>query len=182
MKQSNYIEYPQAMKFIDRACHSIRQDTPWNFFITINPEMAGIDPTNVSNFIRDGLRRLKNYYDRNNMPFCCGWVMEHKKSVGVHVHILTHRPDKIPMNPMKLWWAILKRFQLKKIKGILQTRRFYTHQPYNISFSRLISYLLKGIRPEAFGHLVKNSVIHINQKKRPIYQGKVVGKRIGWIA
>jgi hypothetical protein len=181
MRQSDYIEYAEASRFIDAAVRAYEQDCEWNHFITLCPEMANVRSAEVSMFCRSGISRLKKYHQGHDMTFCCGWVLENSSSVGIHIHILIHKPNHLPIHPMTYWWAILKRFQLGQKKEMLRSRGFYKFRPYEVNICNLTGYLLKGIRPEACSFLIDNPYIKFGPKFCPQFSGTVIGKRIGWI-
>ena len=78
------------------------------------------------------------------MPFSCGWVFENGPVKGVHLHLLIHRPNDLPMHPMTYRWAVLKRFQIKNEKGILKVEKFWSHQCEDYSLYKVISYCSKS--------------------------------------
>ena len=177
MEQSQYIQLPQALAFYKAASEAYRVDTPWNCFITLHLETAGILPKEASKHVRESLQRLGKYHRRNGMAFSYGWVLENALVKGVHVHILVHRPKELPMHPMSYYWAILRLFRIKREKGILKTEKFYVYQSYHINIARVLDYTLKGLRSGAEGQFADITGFKLG---RPVNEGLIYGKRIGW--
>jgi len=170
LKQSQHITYREAEGFLDRAHKAWMQGSRWNFFVTILLEQGGIAPSNATQHTRESLRRLARIHTKNGFIYSYGWVLENTKAKGTHVHILLHRPDKNTMHPMQYWWAILRAFQFKRQKNLMQARQFYSWRPYGENLANLTAYMLKGIRLEAAGLL----------GLRASTQGTIYCRRVGW--
>jgi hypothetical protein len=177
MNHSQYIHLPQALSFYEAASEAYRTVKPWNCFITLHLETAGIKPKEASKHVRESLQRLGKYHRRNGMAFSYGWVLENALVKGVHVHILVHRPKELPMHPMSYYWAILKIFRIKRSKGILKTEKFYAYQSYHINIASVLRYTLKGLRLGAEGQFADITGFKLG---RPVNEGLIYGKRIGW--
>lgn len=177
MKQSRYIQLPQACSFIEAASEAYRVGKPWNCFITLHLETAGILPINASQHIRESLHRLGKYHKRNGIPVSYGWTLENAPIKGVHLHLTVHRPNNLPMHPISYYWAVLRLFRVKRSKGILKVNKFWSHQSYETNLSNVISYSLKGLREGAEDELLKRTGFRLKETKD---QGLIYGKRIGW--
>lgn len=177
MRQSRYIQLPQACSFIEAASEAYRLGTPWNCFITLHLETAGILPMKASQHVRESLHRLGKYHKRNIMPFSYGWTLESAPIKGVHLHLIIHRSNNLPMHPISYYWSILRLFRIKRSKGILKVKKFWTHQSYETNLANVVSYSLKGLRIGAEGELLKRAGFRLKETKG---QGLICGKRIGW--
>lgn len=177
MKQSKYIQLPQARSFIEAASEAYRLETPWNCFITLHLETAGITPMRASQHVRQSLHRLSKYHKRNGMPFSYGWTLENAPIKGVHLHLIIHRSNNLPMHPISYYWSVLRIFRIKMSKGILKVNKFWSHQSYERNLSNVISYSLKGLRGGADIKLKEITGFRLKETKD---QGLIYGKRIGW--
>tara|TARA_R110002096_G_scaffold266710_1_gene460282 strand:- start:78728 stop:79267 length:540 start_codon:yes stop_codon:yes gene_type:complete len=177
MKQSRYIQLPQACSFIEAASEAYRLETPWNCFITLHLETAGILPIKASQHVRESLHRLGKYHKRNGMPFSYGWTLENAPIKGVHLHLIVHRPHNLPMHPISYYWAVLRLFRIKQSKGILKVNKFWSRQSYETNLSNVISYSLKGLRKGADIKLEEIIGFRLKETKD---QSFIYGKRIGW--
>lgn len=177
MRQSRYIQLPQACSFIEAASEAYRLETPWNCFITLHLETASILPIRASQHVRESLHRLGKYHKRNNMAFSYGWTLENSAVKGVHLHLIVHRPNDLPMHPISYYWAVLKFFRIKRSKGILKVNKFWSHQSYETNLSNVVSYCVKGLRTGAGSKLEIQTGFKL---KITNDQGVIIGKRIGW--
>lgn len=178
MKQSSYIQLPEAIRFIRAAEEAYRKFTPWNFFITLHLEAAGIAPKVASIHVRKSIQGLKRYHQRNGMDFSYGWVLENSAVKGVHLHLIVYRPQCILIHPMKYYWAILKRFKIKQTKGVLKSERFRRNQSYEENIMQVTSYCLKGLRPGTETVFRDKTGLELRTDLKS--QGVIMGKRIGW--
>lgn len=177
MKHSQYIQLPQALSFYEAASEAYRVDKPWNCFITLHLETAGISPREASKHVRESLQRLGKYHKRNGMAYSYGWVLENAPVKGVHVHILVHRPQNMPMHPMSYYWAILRLFRIKRVKGVLRTEKFWAYQSYNMNIAKVLDYTLKGVRLGTEQSFKEITGFKIGRAKN---EGLIYGKRVGW--
>jgi hypothetical protein len=177
MKQSHYIQLPEALGFIDAAEKAYYNETPWNCHIILHLEQAGIPPLKVAKHVQEAIHRLGKYHKKHGMAFCYGWVLENAPIKGTHLHILLHRPNILPMHFMTYRWAILKRFKIRNEKDILRVKKFWSHQNYHRNINKLLSYTLKGLRKGAEQRLEDQTGIRVLKSKG---EGLIYGKRIGW--
>lgn len=177
MKASSYIQVPQAAGFIEAASEAYRLDKRWNCHIVLHLEQAGINPKYASKHVQKCIHKLGKYHKRHGMDFSYGWVLENAPVKGTHLHLLVHRPDGLPMHPISYRWAILRIFKLPNKKGMLQVRKFWTHQSYERNLYELLNYTLKGLRTGAEERLELQTGFKIKETN---IQGTIYGKRISW--
>ncbi len=177
MKASSYIQLPQAVGFIEAASKAYYCDVPWTTHIVIHLEQSGVSPFNAAKHVQHSVHKLGKYHKRNGMAFSYGWVLENAPVKGTHLHLLVHRPYPLPMHYMKYRWAVLKIFKLPNKQGMLQVRKFWTHQSYQRNLEALVDYVLKGIRPGTEEMFIDQTGIFIGRAEE---QGIIYGKRVSW--
>jgi hypothetical protein len=149
----------------------------WNCHITIHLESIGIAATISDQYARARVQLLKKHHQRRGMACSYGWVLENGRAKGVHVHILIHRPENMPMNASKYRWDILRLFKLPNKKGVMKIVKFSLRSAYGNDLPNKLSYVLKGIRPEAAGKLKQ---VFPEFNRAPSDEGLIYGNRIGW--
>lgn len=174
---SSYIPPHKAVLFYQAAQKAKQAGTVWNCHITVHLESIGISPKAASKHIKDSLQRLNKYHQRHNMSFSYGWVLENGPTKGVHAHILIHRPIDMSMHFMTYRWAVLRRFQLPNMKGVLKIKKIQSWGGFDTNYSAVLSYVLKGIR-KGTEHKLKMAFPAFNRKASN--EGKIYGQRIGY--
>lgn len=171
MRVSSYIQYPEALGLLEARRRSEELGMPLNCWITLHLESVGIAPNLASLHFRQGLSRLQKYHKRQGLPFCALWVLESKNIVGVHAHVLVHRPRTLETAYRDYRKRLLECFRITNKKGSLRVEKVGGYPSRETNIERAVFYMLKGLRPEAAMLLGYNRIE---------FQGKVVGKRVGW--
>lgn len=177
MKTSRYIQLPQAIGFIEAAGKAYCHDIPWNTHIVIHLQLSGVRSIDAAKHVQQSIHKLGKYHKRHGMPFSYGWVLENAGPKGTHVHILLHRPNKLPMHSMRYRYDVLKIFKLPNKKGVLKVEKFWSHQSYETNLYEMLSYVLKGLRKGTEDRLEQRTGFRIKETKD---QGLIYSKRISW--
>ncbi|WP_143256033.1 hypothetical protein [Altererythrobacter xiamenensis] len=168
---SEGLSFEQAQRLSAAARQAVAIGRPFNRFITVHWETAGLTDREAMSATTGFLKYLREWL-RGQTAYL--WTRENGDGKGSHVHILAHIPGAKKMNGAlsRLWVerCTIRRYRAgailsRKIAGASQP----TSAHYLENLSKVLGYVLKAAEPEAAASL---GITHQ-------YGGPVIGKRCG---
>jgi hypothetical protein len=178
---SHALPLKTANAIIDAAYHAFKIDLPFNRFVTIHLERAGIADTNAAEAVGWIMRLATQWMRSKGYVIAYAWVRENDAgdgSKGSHVHIACHCPDIIPIGRMWRRWLRKVAGRPYRAKAIKSKRIGGTVNAYAVSpavylqnLDRVLAYMVKGVSPADAATL-----------GLPKQQGggRIIGKRAAW--
>lgn len=175
------LAYLTAQNIIRSAYRAKMIGLPFNRFVTIHFERAGLADKDAAAAIGKLMKLATDWIRRQGRIFTYAWVRENDAgdgSKGSHVHILCHCPDTIPIGRMWQRWLRnvtgrpyrAKAIKSKRIGGTLNAHAT-TPAVYLQNLDRVLAYICKGV-----------SKVDTGKLGLPRHQagGSIIGKRAGW--
>lgn len=171
----------KAQAIIGAAYHAIKIGLPFNRFVTIHLERAGIADAEAAVSVGSIMKLATDWTRKQGQVLTYSWVRENDAgngSKGSHVHLLCHCPDTLPIG--RMWQRWLRqvsgaRYRTKTIKceRIGGTLNSYACAPavYLQNLDRVLAYVVKGVSPDDAATL---------GLPRQQAGGRIIGKRAGW--
>ena len=179
-KMSRALTTEQVRLVKNAALHAVRIGLPFNRFITINWELAGV--IDVQAALSAFLKALRDWLQSHGYATAYIWVQERGPACGVHSHILIHVPPSVIARLGQRQRGWLKKTGAVSQKGVVRSRPIAgtsrvalsadpaTHAFYCRNLDVLVDYIAKGADAKArHSHGIK---------RRPQYS-LVSGKRAG---
>ncbi len=177
---SNVLTLAKAQATIAAAYQAIKIGLPFNRFVTIHFERAGITDAEAAMAIGGMMKLATDWMRKRGYVITYAWVRENDTgdgSKGSHVHILCHCPDALPIGRMWQRWlrnVSGKPYRAKSIKSerIGGTVNCYATIPaaYLQNLDAVLAYVVKGVSPA--------DAIILGLPKQEV-GGRIIGKRAG---
>lgn len=154
---SNSLPLAKVQAIIGGAYQAFKIDLPFNRFVTIHLERAGLNDAEAAHAIGRIIKLATDWMRTKGQAFTWAWVRENDKgdgSKGSHVHILCHCPDTLPIG--RMWRRWLRKvtgrpYKAKAIKSerIGGTLNAHATMPaaYLQNLDRVLAYVVKGVTP-----------------------------------
>lgn len=178
---SHALSLAKAQAIIDGAYQAFKIGLPFNRFVTIHLERAGLTDAQAAAAISWIMRLATQWMRSKGCATVHAWVRENDTgngSKGSHVHILCHCPDTIHIG--RMWKRWLRKvsgrpYRAKAIKSerIGGTVNAHAVAPavYLQNLDRVLAYVCKGVAPA--------DAASLGLPKQEA-GGKIIGKRAGW--
>lgn len=178
---SHALPLAKAEAIIDGAYRAIKIGLPFNRFVTIHFERAGLTDAQAAEAVSWIMRLATQWMRSKGYVIAHAWVRENDEGdgrKGSHVHILYHCPDTIPIG--RMWPRWLRRvagrpYRAKAIKSkrIGGTVNAHAVSPaaYLQNLDRVLAYVCKGVAP------ADASMLGLPKQEAG---GRIIGKRAGW--
>ncbi len=177
---SDVLTLAKAKATIAAAYQASRIGLPFNRFVTIHLERAGLTDAEAANAIGRIIKLATDWMRTKGQAFTWAWIRENDTgdgSKGSHVHILCHCPDTLPIGRMWQRWlrnVSGKPYRAKSIKSerIGGTVNCYAtmRAAYLQNLDRVLAYVVKGVSPA--------DAIILDLPKQEA-GGRIMGKRAG---
>ena len=171
----------KAQAIIGGAYRAIKIGLPFNRFVTLHLERAGLTDAIAADAIGRIIKLASDWMRTKGQAFTWEWIRENDVgdgSKGSHVHILCHCPDTIPIGRMWLRWLRKvsgRPYRAKAIKSerIGGTLNVYATSPalYLQNLDRVLAYVCKGVSP------ADTATLGLPKHEAG---GRIIGKRAGW--
>jgi hypothetical protein len=178
---SDALTLAKAQAIIGGAYQARKIGLPFNRFVTIHFERAGLDDADAAGAIGRIMKLATDWARKQGQAIAYEWVRENDTGdgrKGSHVHILCHCPDTIPIGRMWQRWLRkvtgrpyrAKAIKSERIGGALNAHAT-TPAAYLQNLDRVLAYICKGVAPADAATL-----------GLPRYEagGRIIGKRAGW--
>ena len=154
---SDVLTLAKAQATIAAAYQANKIGLPFNRFVTIHFERAGIADAEAAKATGDIMKLATDWLRKQGNVIAYAWVRENDigdGSKGSHVHILCHCPDALPIG--RMWQRWLRNvsgrpYRAKSIKSerIGGTVNCYANAPlaYLQNLDRVLAYMSKGVSP-----------------------------------
>jgi hypothetical protein len=177
---SNSLPLPKAKAIIGGAYHAFKTGLPFNRFVTIHFERAGLTDAEAAYATGRIMKLATDWIRTKKQVFAWAWVRENDAGdgrKGSHVHILCHCPDTLPIGRMWRRWLRkvtgrpyrTKAIKSERIGGAVNT---YATMPdvYLQNLDRVLAYVVKGVNPA--------DAVTLGLPKQEA-GGRIIGKRAG---
>ncbi len=177
---SDVLTLAKAQATIAAAYQAIKIGLPFNRFVTVHFERAGIADAQAVDATGDMMKLATDWMRKRGHVIAYAWVRENDTgdgSKGSHVHILCHCPDALPIG--RMWQRWLRNvsgrpYRAKSIKSerIGGTVNCYANArpAYLQNLDRVLAYVVKGVSPA--------DAITLGLPKQEA-GGRIMGKRAG---
>ena len=179
-KTSRALTTGQVRLIKNAALHAVRIGVPFNRFITINWELAGV--IDVQAALSAFLKALRDWLQSHGYATAYVWVQERGPACGVHSHILIYVPPSLIARLGQRQRGWLKKTGVVSQKGVVHSRPIAgtsraalstdppTHAFYRRNLNALVDYIAKGADAKAR---------HNHGIKRRAQYSVILGKRAG---
>jgi hypothetical protein len=177
---SNSLTLAKAQAIIGGAYQARKIGLPFNRFVTIHFERAGLNDADAATAIGKIMKLATDWTRKQGQVISYAWVRENDTgngSKGSHVHILCHCPDALPIGRMWQRWlrkATGRPYRARAIKSerIGGTLNAYATTPaaYLQNLDRVLAYICKGVAPA--------DAIALGLPRQES-GGRIIGKRAG---
>lgn len=154
-RQSCHLTRHQCDKLLDAADRAIAAGLPFNRYITILWQRAGVDAANNATVTGAFIKRAADWLHHHGGRLAWAWVQESSRKNGAHVHILLHVPPAL--DPL---FRVMPSRWVKAIlpgpcpPGTVETQRVRGAQSvaimpalYRANLDRKLDYMLKAAWP-----------------------------------
>ncbi len=154
---SDFLTLAKAQATIAAAYQAIKIGLPFNRFVTVHFERAGISDAEAATAISAIMKLTTDWMRKRGHALTYAWVRENDTgdgSKGSHVHILYHCPNPLPIG--RMWQRWLRNvsgrpYRAKAIKSerIGGTVNCYANArpAYLQNLDRVLAYMVKGVSP-----------------------------------
>lgn len=181
-RTSQSLTLKQAQNIIGAAQYATAIGLPFNRFVTIHWQQAGIPDSGAARSTGQFIKLASDYCAKRGSRIAWAWVRENGDGKGSHVHILLHWPNVKETADNGANWRNLAQRWLRAITdkpyrvGTIKTERIggtintATASPalHNENLAKVVGYILKGTDP---------SVAPILGLTRLEAGGTIIGKR-----
>lgn len=179
-KTSRALTTGQVRLIKNAALHAVRIGVPFNRFITINWELAGV--SDVQAALSAFLKALRDWLQSHGYATAYVWVQERGPACGVHSHILIYVPPSLIARLGQRQRGWLKKTGVVSQKGVVHSRPIAgtsraalstdpaTYALYRRNLNALVEYIAKGADAKAR---------HSHGIKRRAQYSVILGKRAG---
>lgn len=175
---SNALTLSKARAIIRSAYRAQEIGLPFNRFVTIHFERAGLTDAEAAGAIGKIMKLATDWARRQDKKIAYAWVRENdvgNGSKGSHVHIICHCPDALPIGRMWRRWlrnVTGKPYRAKTIKSerVGGTINAHAKNPaaYLQNLDRVLAYICKGVTP------IDALALSLPRQEEG---GKIIGKR-----
>jgi hypothetical protein len=178
---SDVLTMTKAQATIAAAYQALKIGLPFNRFVTIHFDRAGIADAQAADAIGDMMKLATDWMRKREHVIAYAWLRENDTgdgSKGSHVHILCHCPDALPIG--RMWQRWLRNvsgrpYRAKSIKSerIGGTVNAYANMPavYLQNLDGVLAYVCKGVSP------ADAATLGFTKQEAG---GWIIGKRTGW--
>lgn len=178
---SYYLSLSKAHGIIAGAYQAIKIGLPFNRFVTIHFERAGLADVDAAQAIGRMMKLATDWARKQGQVIAYAWVRENDAgdgSKGSHVHILFHCPDTIPIGRMWQRWlrkVTGKPYRAKAVKSLRIGGTLNAHATtpagYLQNLDRVLAYVCKGASK------IDAATLGLPRQEAG---GRIIGKRAGW--
>jgi hypothetical protein len=152
---SNSLTLAKAQAIIGGAYQARKIGLPFNRFVTVHFERAGLTDADGATAIGRIMKLATDWTRKQGQVISYAWVRENDTgdgSKGSHVHILCHCPDGLPIG--RMWQRWLRNvsgrpYRAKAIKCERIGGRINAHATtpagYSQNLDRVLAYICKGV-------------------------------------
>ena len=157
---SDVLTLSKAQATIAAAYQATKIGLPFNRFVTIHFERAGMADAEAATATGDMMKLATDWMRKRGYEIAYAWVRENDTgdgSKGSHVHILYHCPEALPIGRNRMWqkWICnvsdrpYRAKTIRRSRAIGPTLNSYLNNPpaYLQNLDRVLAYVVKGVSP-----------------------------------
>lgn len=176
-RTSDNLSLSQALNIIAASQYAAAIGLPFNRFLTIHWQHAGIPDEHAAWATGRFLKLARDWLAKRGQRMAWAWVRENGEGKGSHVHILLHLPPGASLGALQRRWLRLitdhpyRRHAIRTRRiGGMAAAAYSSPDAYGDNLRKAIAYILKGVAPDAAQAL---GLVRLEAG------GRVIGKRAG---